>query len=165
MNTTWWSSLDRRRANVVVGVGALIAVVTLVLFAVQLRGTQASERQHLVSRFKDRAVVISALTQAVLGAAAASSDTARQYGSATVSGRVLDRVAAQGFMAYAVLLDQHGLVIASSRNFSPADRAQVLASQALAMALAGAPVSLSDVLPGGPGGAGRVDFDVTLKTD
>ena len=164
MNTTWWSSLDRRRANVVVGVGALIAVVTLVLFAVQLRGTQASERQHLVSRFKDRAVVISALTQAVLGAAAASSDTARQYGSATVSGRVLDRVAAQGFMAYAVLLDQHGLVIASSRNFSPADRAQVLASQALAMALAGAPVSLSDVLPGGPGGAGRVDLDVTLKT-
>jgi signal transduction histidine kinase len=163
MDGNWWSSLDRRRANGVVGIAASIVLVALVVLAAQLRGMQATERQHLTSRFHDRAQVISALTQAVLASAAASSDSTRQYGSPKVSNRVLDRAVAQGHVAYAVLLDRHGHVVASSRTLTPADRAQVLSSRALAPALAGAPVALSDVMPG-PGGSGVIDFAVSLRT-
>jgi signal transduction histidine kinase len=165
MERNWWSSLDRRRANLVVGVAALIVVVTLVLLAVQLRGTQTTERQHLASRFHDRAQVISALTQAVLSSAAASSEVTRQYGSAKPSGRLLDRAVAQGHLAYAVLLDQRGHVIAASRTLSPTDRALVLASPALARVLAGAPVTLSDVMPAdGADGSAEIDFALSLNT-
>jgi signal transduction histidine kinase len=160
----WWSSLDRRRANGVVGVAALIVVVALVLFAVQLSDSQTSTRQHAVSSFLDRAQVASALTQAVIASAAATPEEIRQYGSPTVSGRLLDETVAKGHLAYAVVLNQRGRVLAASQSFTPTDHAQVLSSAALKPALAGAPVALSDVLPGGPGAAGIIDLAVSLKT-
>jgi signal transduction histidine kinase len=158
------SGLERRRANVAVGVAALIAVAVLILLGVQLSGSQKSARQSVLARFADRAQVISALTQAVLSSAAGSDEASREYGAGTVSGRVLDRTVAQGHLAYAVLLDQDGRVVAASSALTPADRAQMLSSAALKPVLAGAPVSLSDVLSSGAGRAGVIDLAVSLKT-
>jgi signal transduction histidine kinase len=141
----------------------LIVVVALVLFAVELNSTQSSARESVVSRFHDRAQVISALTQAVLASATATSEATRQYDSPTVSARLLDETVAKSHLAYAVLLDRKGRVVAASQAFSPTDHAQVLSSAALKPALAGAPVTLSDVLPGGAGGAGVIDLAVSLK--
>ena len=162
MDGNWWSSLSRRGANGVVAAGALIVVAVLVLLALQLRGAQAAERRQLASRFRDRAQVISALTQAVL-ASASSSQASMQFEAPGVSGRTLDTAVAQGHLAYAALLDQHGRLIAASRGLTPAERAQVLSSSAVAPALAGAPVSFSDVMPGGPLGTSVVDFAVALR--
>jgi signal transduction histidine kinase len=164
MDGNWWSRLDRRRANGVVGIAALVAVAALVLVAVQLHSTQVTERRHLASRFNDRAIVISALTQAVLASAGSSPSVTMQYGSAKVSSRLLDRAAVEGHLAYAVLLDQRRGVIAASRTLSPTDRARVVSSPALEAVLHGAPVSLSDVGPGPAGGSGVIDFAVSLKT-
>jgi signal transduction histidine kinase len=161
---SWWSSLDRRRANAVVGAAASIVVAALILIAVQLHSTQASTRERVVSRFHDRAQVISALTQAVLSAAGTPSEAMQEYGRPKVSQGLLDRTAARSHLAYAVLLDDGGRVIAASRTLTAAARAQVLASPALEPVLAGAPVSLSDVVPGGPDGAGVIDFTVSLST-
>jgi signal transduction histidine kinase len=142
----------------------VVLVVALALFAVQLRSTQADTRQRVVSRFQDRAQVVSALTQAILSLAAAPSEASRQYAGTHVSGRVLDKAVARGRLAYAVLVDQHGTVIASSRTLTEDARRQVLSSAALKAVLAGAAVWLSDVHPGGPGGADIVDFAVPVKT-
>jgi signal transduction histidine kinase len=161
---SWWSNLDTRRANGVVGVAAVVLVVVLALFAVQLRSTQADSRQGVVSRFQDRAQVVSALTQAILSLAAAPSEATRQYGGTRVSGRAMDEAVVQGRLAYAVLLDQHGTIIAASRTLTEGARRQVLSSSALKAVLAGAPVSLSDVHPGGRGGAAVVDLAVPVNT-
>ncbi len=154
-----WPDLDGRRANAVVGGAAVIVVAALALVGVRLRDTQADARANLVSRFHDRAQVVSALTQAVFASAAAPADATRRYGAAQVGDRLLDRAAATGHLDYAVLLDQRGGVIAASRTLTPDARAQVLASAALKPVLAGAPVSLSDVLPGGV-----IDLAVSLRT-
>jgi signal transduction histidine kinase len=159
---SWRSGLNRLRANSVVGVAALIVVVALVLFAVELNSTQTSARQRVASSFYDRAQVTSALTQAVIASAAATPEEIRQYGSPTVSGGLLDQTAAKSHDAYAVLLDQQGRIIAASQTFTPSEHAQVLSS-VLKPALAGAPVSLSDILPGRAGG-GVIALAVSLRT-
>jgi signal transduction histidine kinase len=161
---SWWSGLDSRRANVVVGAAASIVVAALIVIGVQLHSTQASTRDRVVSRFQDRAQVISALTQAVLSSAGTPSEAVQEYGREKVSRAALDRTAARSHLAYAVLLDNAGRVIAASRTLTAPARAQVLASPALKPVLAGAPVSLSDVVPGGPDGAGIIDFTVSLNT-
>lgn len=158
------SSLERHRANALVGAAALIVIAVLVLLGLELHSTQASARQSLVSRFRDRAQVVSALTQAALQSAGASTEATHTYGAATVSSRILDRAVAQEHLAYAVLLDQNGRVIAASRTLSSAARAQVLSSAAVRSALEGAPVSLSDVLADGRNGAGVVDLDTPVNT-
>jgi signal transduction histidine kinase len=161
---SWSSRLDRRRANGVVVIAGSIVAVALVLFAIQLNSAQTSARQHVATSFSDRAKVTSALTQAVFASAAATPEQTRQFGSPKVSGRLLDEEVAKSEIAYAVLLDQHGRVLAASKTFSAPDRVQVLSSGVLAPALAGAPVSVSDVLSGGTGRAGVIDLAVALQT-
>jgi signal transduction histidine kinase len=118
----------------------------------------------VVSRFRDRAQVVSALTQAILASVAAPSETTQQYAAVTVSNRVMDQTVGQGHLAYAVLLDSHARVVAASQTLTAAARAQVLSSSALKSVLAGAPVFLSDVLPGGPGGTGVIDLDLPFRS-
>jgi signal transduction histidine kinase len=119
----------------------------------------------VISRFEDRAKVVSALTQAILRSAGTPTATvAQEYGTPRVGDELLDRAAAQGHLAYAALLDAHGGIIAASRALGPRARAQVLDSSTLPTALAGAPVSLSDVRPGGPGGDGVIQLTVSFTT-
>lgn len=159
-----FSSRERRRSTDVVALAALILVVVLGLLGVQLLSSQTSARQNVVSRFRDRAQVMSALAQAVLASATASTPASRVYVTRSVSGRLLDRAVAQGHLVYAVLLGQDGRLIAASRTLSPAARQQVLASAALKPALAGTRGSFSDVHPGGSGQEGVIDLAVPLRT-
>jgi two-component system sensor histidine kinase/response regulator len=107
--------------------------------------------------------VTSALTDAIFSAAAATPETAKTYGAPVVSGRVLDQAVKESNLNYAALLDQQGKVIASSRGFAGTDRAGALGrSASLQPVLKGAPYSLSDILPGQPGGT--VELAVSLKT-
>jgi signal transduction histidine kinase len=139
-------------------------VVVLALLAVELHRIQVDARQRVEARFHDRAQVVSALTEAVFSTATAPTEETRRYGSPAVSGRLLDQAVAKGHLAYAALLDPDGRVIAASQTLTPGARRRTLTSAALRPVLAGAPVSLSDVLTGGPGGAGVIDVAVALKT-
>ena len=156
--------LGRSRANVGVGIAALIVVLGLVLVGLQLHSSQSSSRDRVAARFVDRASVVSALTQAVFESAAAPSDATRAYGAAKVSGRSLDQAVTQGHLGYAVLLNQRGQIVAASRTLPESARARIRASAGFKAMLAGAPVLLSDVQPGGPGGAGTIELAVGIKS-
>jgi signal transduction histidine kinase len=159
-----WVRFDRRRANVAVGVAAAAVVVLLVLVGLQLQSTQSSSRERVISRFVDRAAVVSALTQAIFDSLATPSDATREYGRATVSGRSLDRAVAQGHLAYALLLDQDRKVVAASRTLSDDALARARSSAAPKAVLAGARVLLSDVLPGTSAGATVVEVVVGIQS-
>ena len=159
------SSPGRPLATRGLAVAALIVLAVLVLLAVGLGAAQRNSRQSLASRYQQRAQVVSAVTQAVLGSATASAPAAsRAYGTPSVTGRAMDRAVAQGHLAYTVLLDQQGRVLAASRTLTAADRAQVLSSVGLKPVLAGARFSFSDVLRSARAGAGVVDLAVSLNT-
>jgi signal transduction histidine kinase len=160
---SFWSGIDRRRANMLFATAGLVLLVVLGLLGVQLHASQADSRQRVVSRFHDRAVVVSALTQAILSSAASPSTATRQY-SGRVGAGAMDRAAAQGHLAYAALLDARGQAIASSRGLTPAFRAQLASSPAVRDAIGGAPVSLSDVHATPAGGDRAVDLVVPLDT-
>jgi signal transduction histidine kinase len=150
-----------RRANAVVGGATLVVVVVLGLFAIQLNASQSGLRDRAISRFQDRAQVISALTQAILSSASAPPAAARQYGGATIDPALLDKAATQGHLAYAVVLDQRGTILAASRSLTPAARAALLASPTVRSARAGAPVAVGDI---SADGSGVVDLAVALNT-
>jgi signal transduction histidine kinase len=153
-----WSRLRARRAKAIIGGATLVVVVVLGLFAVQLNASQSGLHDRAISRFRDRAQVISALTQAILSSAAAAPQAERQYGTKTVSPKLLDRAVKQGHLAYAVLFDERGQIISTSSSLTPAQRAAVLSSQAVQSVRTGAPVALSDVH------AGTIDLAVALDT-
>jgi signal transduction histidine kinase len=156
--------LGGRRANVVVGAAALILVVALVVLGVSLSDTQARARQTLISRFQDRAQVVSALIQAAISSVPSSAAATPAYTSATVNGRTLDTAAAQSHLAFATILDRDGTVVARSRSTAAADLSQALRSPAFARVRAGAPVSLSDALSGANRATDVVDLVVPLQT-
>jgi uncharacterized protein YoxC len=156
--------LGGRRASAVVGAAALIVATALVVLGVSLHATQAGARETLTSRFHDRAQVVSALIQAAISSVPTSVAATPAYTSATVNGQTLDNAAAQSHLAFAAILNHAGAVIAHSRSTAATDLSQALRSPALARVRAGAPVSLSDVLPGGARGADVVDLVVPLQT-
>ena len=161
-----WERLSpRRRTDAALGLAVLVVLAALVLLAALLHGEQSGARRSLISRFEDGARVTSALTQAVLSSTSGSAAQAvREYGSRTVSGRLLGRAGEQGEVAYAALLDSAGQVIEASHDLSSSERADLLASPALRPVLAGAPVSVSDVLPAGNRSAGVIDLAIPLNT-
>ncbi|HEX5923582.1 MAG TPA: ATP-binding protein [Baekduia sp.] len=154
-----WSLLRARRAKAIIGGATLVVLVVLGLFAVQLNASQSGLHDRAVSRFRDRAQVISALTQAILSSAAAAPQAQQRYGAPKVSPTVLDQATKQGRLAYTVLLDERGRIISASRSLTPGQRAAVLSSPAVMSARTGAPVALGDVE------AGTIDLAVSLNTD
>jgi signal transduction histidine kinase len=156
-----WSRHGALRANAVVGGATVVVLVVLGLFAVQLNASQSGLRDRAISRFQDRAQVISALTQAILSSAAAPAAATRQYGGATVDPRLLDKAAAQGHLAYSVVLDERGAIVAASKSLTPAARAALLASPAVRSATKGAPVAIGDI---STDGSAVVDLAVSLNT-
>jgi signal transduction histidine kinase len=147
----WRSRLAGRHINGVTAGAGLVVVVALILFAVQLHATQSSTRTRAVSRFQERAQILSALMQAVVASASSPGEAARRYGG-DVRGATLDRVAAQGHLSAAALLDARGTVLAASSGLTGADRTRLKSSSAVRAALAGDPVALGDVgdAPAGP---------------
>jgi signal transduction histidine kinase len=154
-----WSRLRAHRAKAIIGGATLVVVVVLGLFAVQLNASQSGLHDRAVSRFRDRAQVISALTQAILSSAAAAPQAQQRYGAQTVSPALLDGAVKQGHLAYAVLFDGRGQIISTSRSLTPAQRVALLSSETVRAARTGAPVALGDVH------AGIIDLAVSLNTD
>ncbi len=156
--------LGGHRANAIVGAAALVVAVALVVLGVSLHATQTHARETLVSRFQDRAQVVSALIQAEVSSVPSSAAATPAYTSATVDGAALDRAAAQSHLAFVTILDRAGNAIARSHTTTTADLSLALRSPAFARVHAGAAVSLSDVLPGGSSGGEVVDLVVPLHT-
>jgi signal transduction histidine kinase len=156
--------LGGHRANAAVGAAALVVATALVVLGVSLHATQTHARETLISRFRDRAQIVSALIQAEVSSVPGSVAATPAYTSATVDGHALDRAAAQSHLAFVTIVDRAGNVIAHSRAMTPTDVSQALRSPAFARVRAGAPVSLSDVVPGGTGGTAVVDLVVPLQT-
>jgi signal transduction histidine kinase len=154
-----WSQLRAHRAKAIIGGATLVVVVVLGLFAVQLNASQSGLHDRAISRFRDRAQVISALTQAILSSAAAAPQAEQRYGGQTVDPQLLDRAVKQGHLAYAVLFDERGQIISTSRSLTSAQRVALLSSSAVRAARTGAPVALGDVH------AGTIDLAVSLNTD
>ncbi|MGH2896463.1 MAG: sensor histidine kinase [Solirubrobacteraceae bacterium] len=146
------------------GAVALILAAALAVLGVSLSDTQARARQTLISRFQDRAQVVSALIQAAVTSVPSSVAATPAYTAATVNGQALDTAAAQSHLAFVTILDRAGAVIAHSRTMAAADLSQALRSPAFARVRAGAPVSLSDVLSGGSRATDVVDLIVPLPT-
>jgi hypothetical protein len=155
--------LGGRRAYAVVGAAALIVAAALVVLGVSLHATQSGARETLTSRFQDRAQVVSALIQAEISSVPSSAAATPAYTSAGVTGPALDRAAAQSHLAFATILDESGAVVAKSRTMTGADLSRALLSPAFTRVRAGAPVSLSDVVPG-ERGSDVVDLVVPLQT-
>ena len=155
--------LGGHRANAVVGAAALVVATALVVLGVSLHATQTHARETLISRFQDRAQVVSALIQAEVSSVPSSAAATPAYTSATVDGPALDRADAQSHLAFVALLDRAGNVVAHSRTMTSTDLSQALKSPAFARVHAGAAVSLSDVLSSGAGGK-VVDLAVPLQT-
>jgi signal transduction histidine kinase/CheY-like chemotaxis protein/HPt (histidine-containing phosphotransfer) domain-containing protein len=133
----------------IVWIAAAGLAAVLALFAVQLVQTQRTMRHDIEARFRDRAEVTSALTDAVFSASA-SPASVQPYAAPTVSDRDMDKAVAQGKLRYAAVLNANGGVLASSRGFADSPRAGSIAtSPAVKRALRGAPYALSDVLPNG----------------
>jgi signal transduction histidine kinase len=155
----------RRTPTALVGIAALVLVGLLVLFGVQLHATQATARRDVETRFRLRAEVTSALTQAVFSSAAAAPDTAKRYGAAVVSGQVLDRAAQQSGLQYQALFSDEGRLIAGSSGLTPADRSGLQSRLAsIERDLRRAPFAVSDVLAASPGGARIIEFSVAFPT-
>jgi signal transduction histidine kinase len=156
--------LEGRRANAVVGIAALVLAIALVVLGISLHATQTRARETLISRFQDRAQVVSALIQAEVASVPSSAAATPAYTSAAVNDQQLDRAAAQSHLAFAIILDRTGKVIAHSRTMTATDLSQALGSPAFTRVRAGAPVSLSDALSPGTHATPVVDLVVPLKT-
>ncbi len=153
------SKLNRRKVNVAVGLAAVVLVGVLALFAVQLHSGQSTTRNDVEERFRDRARVTSALTDAIFSSAAtAAPESANRYGAPVIDDRTMDEAAKEGNLAYAALVDDQGKVIAASSGLG--ERANSLPrSGALRRVLGGAPYSVSDVLP-----SGTIELAVGMET-
>jgi signal transduction histidine kinase len=147
-----------------VGAVAVIVATALVVLGVSLHDTQTRARTTLVSRFQDRAQVVSALIQAEVSSVPSSAAATTAYTSPTVDGPALDHAAAASHLAFVAVLDHAGGVVAQSHTMTADDLSQGLRSPAFARVRAGAPVSLSDVLSSGSTGSEVVDLVVPLRT-
>jgi signal transduction histidine kinase len=156
--------LGGHRANAVVGAAALILAAALVVLGVSLNATQTRARQTLVSRFHDRATVVSALIQAEISSVASSTAATPTYTSPGVSERALDGAVAQGHLAFAAILDRSGRLLAHSRSMTDTDLSLARSSEAFTQVRRGAPVSLSDIVSGGNRPTGVVDLIVPVQT-
>lgn len=147
---------------------AAIALLLLVLgvFATALVRSHADDRRDAERRFVERARISAALTESLFSSTASQSaaQNARRLGDKVVDRRRLDRQVRESALAYALVLDRSGRVIAASRGVAPEVRARVAARPPLIRAaLAGRPFSLSDLidLPGTPG---VLEYTAPFKT-
>src|SRR5829696_5600750 len=105
-------------ANLAVGITTAVAIVILTVFAVQLSRSQSTARHDVEDRFRARAAVTSALTDAVFSSTASSADAIKRYGGLVVPDRTLERAATEGHLTYTALIDMSGRLIASSSGLN-----------------------------------------------
>jgi signal transduction histidine kinase len=166
MPTPSSSGAPRRasRPATLVALAAAAVLLLLVGFAYWLADTQTTSRRSVETRFRDRARVTSALTEALLTSSASSPETSRRFGSGDVSDRDMAFAERSGRLNYAVLIDARGRIIATSPGVTPAAIKRVVRRPApLAAAMRGTPFTLSDIVHTGPGGGAVVEFAQSLE--
>ncbi len=109
----------------------------------------------------ERSVLASTLLDSLFQTSAqVTAQDARNYGTATVSGAVLNHARAQN--TYLLLLDSGGRVLAYSRGFTAQARSDLASSAALRLLRAGRPWAVGNVLPYGK--TGVINFGRSVPT-
>jgi signal transduction histidine kinase len=139
-----------------------LVLALLMVFAIELSGTQTSSKDAVEAQVHERAVLAGALIDSLLRFVWQSvPQDATAYGSRTVTDRTMD--AAQGQMnGYLALVSKDGAVLASSTGFTAEARAGLARSTALQLVLSGKPYALGNFFSDGR--TGIIDFDVALRT-
>jgi signal transduction histidine kinase len=150
------------KAKLVVVTAAGLVLALLMVFAIELSGSQTSSKNAVEAQVHERAVLAGALIDSLLRFVWQSvPQDATAYGSRTVQDRTMD--AAQGQMGgYLVLVNRNGAVLASSTGFSAQARAGLAKSTALRLVLSGKPYALGNFSSYGK--TSTIDFDVALRT-
>jgi hypothetical protein len=145
-------------------VASAMAIVVLVVLGYLIADSQSKARHDLEKRFRDRAVVSAALTNAIFASAASSgqSDAADRFSGPRVSQAALDGVARRGNLVYARILDARGQVLAATSSAPPAAPGAAL-SPWVARAAKTSTSQLSDVIPD-RGKAGVVEWAVPFRS-
>ncbi|HEY1359053.1 MAG TPA: hypothetical protein VGF21_12185 [Thermoleophilaceae bacterium] len=131
--------------------GAIILIVVLLgVFAYSLAHSQNQQRDDLEKRFRDRADISAAVTDAIFASAGSQGQlqNAAKFGGSKIDEAALEKTARQGQSAYAIVIADDGKVLAAtpgSPKRTPANAPYV------AKALRTGRLQLSDQLPG-PGG-------------
>ena len=158
--------LTSRAPRATLWFAAVLFAAVLMVLGAQLQHSQTTAREDLETRFRDRAVVASALTEAIFSSASGSPDSVKRYGTPVVEDRVLEGAAREGRLRYAVLLDENGKIVAASRGFRGTDRADELPRSPSILTLQkGAPFSLSDVHTHLGGGVVELAVPVASATE
>ena len=131
---------------------ALVFLALLIAFSALGLSSRSDSRRQSEQRFAGEAALSARLTSALLSSSVAGSEAAaaKALGGPSLSSSTLDALATQSHLAYVLVLDQSGKVIASSSGPAAAARAKTIGSQThVRHALAGQPW-LSDILPPPP---------------
>lgn len=157
--------MTTRRPRIVLTSAITLLIVVLGLLAIALVRADASARRDAEQRFSDRAQVSAAMTESLFSSSAGESaaQNARRFGGGTIDPGRLRAVARQGQLAYAMVVDERGTVLASTDG-TPAAALERVAppSSPLKAVLDGSqPVYLSDVLGGTPD---ALEYGLGFKT-
>jgi hypothetical protein len=141
-----------------------MAIVVLVVLGYLIADSQSKARTDLQKRFRDRAVVSAALTNAIFASAASSGqgDAADRFGGRRVSQAALEGVARRGNLVYARILDARGEVLAATSSAPPVTPGAA-PERWVARAAKTSTSQLSDVIPN-RGKAGVLEWALPFRT-
>ena len=144
-------------------VASAMAIVVLVVLGYLIADSQSKARHDLEKRFRDRAAVSAALTQAIFSTAATSaqSDAADRLGGRQVAPATLEGVARRGNLLYARVLDARGKVLAATSKAPPVTVGSP-PSPWVAKARRTFSAQLSDVIAG-LGRAGAIEWAIPFR--
>ena len=140
-------------------------VVVLGLFAFALNRSHADDRHDAEQRFVERARISAALTESLFSSTAAQAavQNSRRLGGAVVDSSRLESQVRESSLAYAVVLDERGRIIAATRGLPADARARLAALPApIRGGLRGRPF-LSDFIDV-RGTAGVLEYAAPFKT-
>ncbi len=131
--------------------GAVILIVLLLgFFAYSLAHSQRQQRSDLEKRFRDRADISAAVTDAIFASAGAQGQlqNAARFGGSTINPATLQRTARQSQAEYAEVIDSSGKLLAATPG---APKRTAANAPHIARALRSGRLELSDQLPGPKG--------------
>ena len=154
-------SVRARRWFAGLSVAAVLVLALLTVFAIELSNTQARSRRDVIARVHERSVLAAALIQSLLQSVQQQLPLLeRTFGTHLVPTSVMNAARQQD--TYVALLNQRGILLASSSGFTAQADADLARSAALHLVRAGHPYGLGNVLPYAR--TGVINFAVTLHT-
>ena len=141
--------MSARKQRSAMAAAVMLLVLVVGLFAFALARSHAEDRRDAETRFVERARISAALTESLFASTAdeGAAQNKKLFGGETVEQARLERQRSQSGLAYAVVLDEQGRIIAATRKL-PADVRTRLTAQpgAVREALGGRKFNLSDFI-------------------